>query len=90
MAKNLHQIKGIKICVDQLTVNYYSKCAFSTGSPAAKECSGLKRGSCMVWEINMGVCPRLDFENIMLFNCLGYNFNIYGAFECLCNSIANL
>ena len=28
----------------------------------------------MVWEINMGVCPRLDFENIMLFNCLGYNF----------------
>ena len=40
-----------------------------------------KRGSCMVWEINMGVCPLLDFENIMLFNCLGYNFNIYGAFE---------
>ena len=50
----------------------------------------LKRGSCMVWEINMGVCPRLDFENIMLFNCLGYNFNIYGAFAFLCNSIANL
>ena len=47
-------------------------------------CFGLlipKRGSCMVWEINMGVCPRLDFENIMLFNCLGYNFNIYGVFE---------
>ena len=38
----------------------------------------------------MGVCPRLDFDNIMLFNCLGYNFNIYGAFEFLCNSIANL
>ena len=50
----------------------------------------LQRGSCMVWEINMGVCPRLDIENIMLFNCLGYNFNIYGAFEFLCNSIANL
>ena len=44
----------------------------------------------MVWKINMGVCPRLDFENIMLFNCLGYNFNIYGVFEFLCNSIANL
>ena len=41
----------------------------------------IERGSCMVWEINMGVCPRLDFENIMLFNCLGYNFNMYGAFE---------
>ena len=52
--------------------------------------SFLQRGSCMVWEINMGVCPRLDFENIMLFNCLGYNFNIYGAFEFLCNSIADL
>ena len=49
-----------------------------------------ERGSCMVWEINMGVCPRLDFDNIMLFNCLGYNFNIDGAFEFLCNSIANL
>ena len=44
----------------------------------------------MVWEINMGVCPRLDFESIMSFNCLGYNFNIYGAFEFLCYSIANL
>ena len=40
----------------------------------------IQRGSCMVWEISMGVCPRLDFKNIMLFNCLGYNFNIYGAF----------
>ena len=44
----------------------------------------------MVWEINIGVCPRLEFDNIMLFNCLGYDFYIYGAFEFLCNSIANL
>ena len=44
----------------------------------------------MVWEINMEVCPRLDFDNTMLFNCLGYNFNMYGAFEFLCNFIANL
>ena len=50
----------------------------------------MKRGSCMVWEINMGFCPRLDFDNIMLFYCLGYKFNVYGAFEFLCNSIANL
>ena len=55
-----------------------------------KSFSVYKGGSCMVWEINMGVCPRLDFDNIMLFNCLGYNFNIYGAFEFLCHSIANL
>ena len=44
--------------------------------------SGNLKGA-LAWydKINMGVCPRLDFENIMLFNCLGYNFNIYGAFE---------
>ena len=44
----------------------------------------------MVLEINMGVCSRLDFDNIILLNCLGYNFNIYGAFEFFCNFIANL
>ena len=38
----------------------------------------------------MGVCPRLDFDNFKLFNCLGYHLDIYGAFEFLCNSIANL
>ena len=27
----------------------------------------------MVWKINMGVCPRLDFDDIMLFCCLGIN-----------------
>ena len=35
----------------------------------------------MVWEINMGVCPRLDFDNIMFINCLRYDFYIYGAFK---------
>ena len=49
-----------------------------------------ERGSFMVWEINMGVCPRLEFDNIMFINCLGYDFYIYGAFEFLCDSIANL
>ena len=49
-----------------------------------------QRGSFMVWEINMGVCPRLEFDNIMFINWLGYDFYIYGAFEFLCNSIANL
>ena len=49
-----------------------------------------ERGSFMVWVINMGVCPRLEFDNIMCINCLGYDFYIYGAFEFLCNSIANL
>ena len=43
----------------------------------------------MVWEINIGVCTALEFD-IMLFNCLGYDFHIYGAFELLCNSIAYL
>ena len=49
-----------------------------------------QRGSYMVWEINMGVSPRLEFDNSILFNCLGYDFYIYGAFEFLCYSIANL
>ena len=44
----------------------------------------------MVWEINMGVCPRLEFDNIMFINSLGFAFYIYGAFEFLCNSITNL
>ena len=50
----------------------------------------MQRGSFMVWEINMRVCPRLEFDNIMFINCLGYDLYIYGAFEFLCNSIANL
>ena len=35
----------------------------------------------MEWEINMGVCPRLELDNIMFINCLGYDFYIHGAFE---------
>ena len=50
----------------------------------------VQRGSFMVWDISMGVCPRLEFDNIMFTNLLGYNCYIYGAFEFLCNSIANL
>ena len=49
-----------------------------------------QRGFYMVWEINMEVCPCLEFGNFMLFICLGLDFYIYGAFEFLCNSIANL
>ena len=41
----------------------------------------------MVKEHNMGVCQRLEFDNIMFINCLGYEFYIYGAFEFLCNSM---
>ena len=38
----------------------------------------------------MGVCALLDFDDIMLIYCLGYDFYIYGAFDCLFNSIVNL
>ena len=41
-------------------------------------------------EINIGVYPHLEFDNIMFNYCLGYYFYINGAFEFLCNSIANL
>ena len=30
-----------------------------------------QRGSFMVWEINMGVCPRLEFDNIMFIEIQG-------------------
>ena len=50
----------------------------------------LEWGSYMVWEINIGVFPRLEFDNIMFITCLGYDFYINGAFEFVCNSIANL
>ena len=49
-----------------------------------------KMGFYKVWEMYMGVCPRLEFDNIMLIICLVYVFYIYGALEFLCNSIANL
>ena len=39
-----------------------------------------KRGCYKAWEINMGVCTRLEFDNIMLINCLGYDFYICDAF----------
>ena len=44
-----------------------------------------------MWEINMhkGVCLRLEFDNIMFINCQVCDFYIYGAFELVCNSIAN-
>ena len=43
----------------------------------------------MVWEINMGVCPRLEFDNIMHICCIGYDYYNYDAFDFLCNSIVN-
>ena len=43
-----------------------------------------------VWEITMGVCLLLEFDNIMFINYLGYDCYIYCDFEFLCNSIANL
>ena len=40
----------------------------------------IERGSFMVWEINMGVYPRLEFDNIMFINCLGCDFYIPVAY----------
>ena len=35
----------------------------------------------MVKEINMGVCQRFEFDNIMHICCLGYDSYNYGAFD---------
>ena len=54
---------------------------FRKRKPSRKYCleiaKVLKRGSYMVWEINMGVCPRLEFDNIMFINSLGYDLYIF-------------
>ena len=34
----------------------------------------VQRGSYKVWEINMEVCPRFEFDDITLVNWLGYDF----------------
>ena len=78
-----HQFCSLYIDKYKLAVKYSKNDAWR------KKHTSTRRGSYMVWEINMEVCPRLEFD-IMLFNCLGYDFYIYGAFEFLCNFIANL
>ena len=50
----------------------------------------LFKGALTRYGKNIGVCPRLEFDNIMLSNYLGYDFYIHGAFEFLCNSIIDL
>ena len=40
-----------------------------------------ERACFMIWEVNMGDCPRLEFDNIMHICCLGYDFYNYGAFD---------
>ena len=34
-----------------------------------------------VWEINMGVYPRLEFDDITLIYYLGHDFYIFGEFD---------
>ena len=38
----------------------------------------------------MEVCPRLEFDDIMLIKRPGYDFYYYGALDFLCNSIVDL
>ena len=73
---------------DLVNINAYTKfgkilsiCSQDIERNRKSDINLLQRGSYMVWEINMGVCPCLEFDNIMLFNCRGNDFYIYGAFE---------
>ena len=59
---------------------------FCASHPISLHRKGLLQGT----EINTGVCPRLEFDNIMFIICLWYDLYIYGAFQFLCNPIANL
>ena len=52
--------------------------------------SNFQRGSYKLCEINIGVCPQLEFGDITLIYCPGYDSHIYGEFEFVYNSIVNL
>ena len=49
-----------------------------------------KRACYRVWEINMGVCPRMEVYEIMCINCLGYDCYNNGVFPCKFNSTGKL
>ena len=49
-----------------------------------------QRACYRVWEINIGVCPRMEFYEIMSINCLGYDCYKNGVFPCKFNSIGKL
>ena len=50
----------------------------------------LQRACYRVWEINMGVCPRMEFYEIMCINCLGSDCSNIGVFPCKFNSTGKL
>ena len=45
-----------------------------------------QRACYRVWEINMGVCPRMEFHENMCIYCLGYDCYKNGVSSCKCNS----
>ena len=49
-----------------------------------------ERACYRVWEINMGVCPRMEFYEIMCINILGYDCYNNGVFPCKFNSTGKL
>ena len=49
-----------------------------------------ERACYRVWEINMGVCPRMEFYEIMCINCLGYDCYNNGVFPYKFNSTGKL
>ena len=58
---------------DLCCLSYFYNTKLGTGLMSRYN-SSYQRGSYKVWEINIGVCPRLEFDNIMLFDCLGMTF----------------
>ena len=50
----------------------------------------LQRGSSKVWEINMGGCPSLEFNDMTLMYYLAHDSYIFAEFDFLFNTIVNL
>ena len=49
-----------------------------------------QRACYRVWEINIGVCPRMEFYEIMCINCLGYGCYDNGVLPGKFNSTGKL
>ena len=50
----------------------------------------VQRGYSKVREINMGGCPRLEFNDMTLIYYLGHDSYIFTEFDFLFNTIVNL
>ena len=68
-------ISTVKLRVrDQYVTEWNQKVSISSSLQLYKEIKG--GGGSTLYEIYIGFCPRIDFNNIMHIDCLTYNYSI--------------